>query len=144
MRQQAATNMNRIQWAATWARRATLLFLVAMFIGTHVPCESVASVQFSDKWIHFLAYTTLTFGILASWELSTGPLLPMHYFVVWFAATLYAVIDEVTQIPVGRNCDGLDWLCDVLGIIVGLTLFRCLHPLFYRFLFRGAEPPPVS
>ncbi|WP_197530323.1 VanZ family protein [Bythopirellula polymerisocia] len=136
--------MNRIQWAATLARRATLLCLVVMFIGTHIPSDAVHTFHYSDKWIHFLAYATLTFGILASWELSTGPLQPVHYFVVWLGATLYGAIDELTQIPVGRTCDGLDWLCDVLGIIVGLTLFRCLRPLLYRFLLRNSGSRPLS
>ncbi|QEG33615.1 VanZ family protein [Bythopirellula goksoeyrii] len=141
--QQQTTTMQRIQWAASLARRATFLCLVVMFIGTHLPGNAAPSVQYHDKLIHFLAYTTLTFGILASWELSTGPLLPIHYFVVWLAATLYAAIDEITQIPVGRTCDGLDWLCDVLGIVVGLTLFRCLRPLIYRFLLRGDASTPT-
>lgn len=141
--QQHTTNRHRIQWAATLARRATLLCLFVMFIGTHIPGHAAPSALHHDKLLHFLAYTTLTFGILASWELSTGSLLPIHYFVVWLTATLYGAIDEITQIPVGRTCDGLDWLCDVLGIIVGLTLFRCLRPFLYRFVLRGAGFPPV-
>ncbi len=130
------TAMNRIQRAAAVARWITLLCLIVMFIGTHLPTSGPPSIHDYDKLLHFLAYMTLTIGVLISWELSTGPLQPMHYFAVWIVGTLYGAIDEITQIPVGRECDGLDWLCDVLGIIVGLTLFRYLRPLLYRVLFR--------
>jgi VanZ family protein len=105
-----------------------------MFIGTHMPGHVSPGFAFSDKLIHVLAFMTLTMLLLASWELSAGILQPQHYFVVWLFCTLYGAFDEITQIPVGRVCDGLDWLADVGGILVGLILYRLLRPLWYRWL----------
>lgn len=124
----------RLRVAAQIARYATAILLIAMFIGTHLPANVSPGLNVSDKLIHFLAYMTLTMSLLTSWELSTGILQPQHYFIVWLCCTLYGAVDEITQIPVGRVCDGLDWLADVGGILVGLILYRLLRPLLYRWL----------
>ena len=125
---------SRLRIAAQFARYATAILLVAMFVGTHLPSQVAPGLTFSDKLIHFLAYMTLTMSLLTSWELSAGILQPQHYFIVWLSCTLYGAFDEITQIPVGRVCDGLDWLADVGGILVGLILYRLLRPLWYRWL----------
>ena len=121
-----------MQVAARFARYFSVLLLVAMFIGTHLPSDSVPGVTFSDKLIHFGAYLALCFSLLVSWELSAGVLQPPHYFAVWLAGTLYGAVDEITQTPFGRTCDGMDWLADVAGLIVGLVLFQLVRPLLYR------------
>ncbi len=130
------TNVNspRLRAAAQVARYATAILLVAMFIGTHLPASVSPEIAISDKLIHFLAFMTLAMFLLTSWELSTGILQPQHYFAVWLFCTLYGAVDEITQIPVGRVCDGLDWLADVGGILVGLILYRLLSPWWYRWL----------
>lgn len=120
--------------AALVAKCITLGLLVAMFIGTHLPAHVSPGWSFSDKVIHFFAFMTLTICLLASWELSTGVLQPQHYFAVWLFGTLYGVFDEITQIPVGRVCDGMDWLADVAGIVIGLIIYRLLRPLWWRWL----------
>lgn len=88
----------------------------------------------SDKLIHLVGYMLLTISALASLELSIGELRPQHYFMVWLLGTVYGAIDEVTQIPVGRTCDGLDWLADIVGIVIGLSIFRVARPLLYRLI----------
>jgi VanZ family protein len=124
----------RLRVAAQIARYATAILLLAMFIGTHLPANLSPGFTVSDKLIHFLAFMILTMCLLTSWELSTGILQPQHYFAVWLFCTLYGAVDEITQIPVGRVCDGLDWLADVGGILVGLILYRLLRPWWYRWL----------
>jgi len=123
----------RLRGVAATARWVTVLLFVVTFVGTHYP-RVVIPIHFhaADKVMHCLIYAVLSFAVLTSWELSVGLLRPQHYFTVWLLGTLYGAFDEVTQIPVGRNCDGLDWLSDILGIVIGLTLFRLLRPLFYR------------
>jgi VanZ family protein len=110
-----------------------LLLLLAMFIGTHMPGNITLGITLGDKLIHAIAYMTLTISLLLSWELSSGALRPQHYFAVWLFCTLYGAFDEITQTPFGRSCDGLDWLADIVGIIVGLTLYRLVRPLVLRW-----------
>lgn len=131
-----STNMttSRLRTAALVARCATGLLLVVMFTLTHIPMTMTPGFTLSDKVFHFLAYMTLAFFLLTSWELSSGLLQPKHYFAVWLFCTLYGAVDEITQIPVGRTCDGLDWLADVAGVVTGLILYRFLHLLWVRRL----------
>ncbi len=133
MQESLAVKSRRIRFAATLARLGSGLMLLAMFAGTHYPGDMQLSVSVSDKTMHFVAYMILTLSVLASWELSTGLLRPAHYFFVWLSGTIYGVFDELTQIPVGRTCSMADWLADVIGIVVGLTLFRLVRPLFNRW-----------
>ena len=123
----------RLQRAARIARYGTVLLLLAMFVGTHIPSQGISSFSVSDKVLHLTAYMALTISILTSWEFSTGLLRPTHYFTVWLFGTIYGAFDEITQIPVGRSCDEMDWLADILGIVIGLTLFRVFRPLLYRW-----------
>ena len=104
---------SRRRLAAQFARYATGLLLLAMFVGTHVPGSISLAVTYSDKVIHALAFLSLTLSLLISWELSAGVLRPQHYFFGWLFWTLYGAFDEITQIPVGRTCDGLDCLADL-------------------------------
>ena len=115
---------SRMQTAAQVARYLTALLLVTMFIGTHIPVETPPPLAPPDKLLHVVAYMVLTVAILTSWELSAGELQPQHYFAVWLFGTLYGAFDEITQIPVGRHCDGMDWLADVAGIVIGLVCYR--------------------
>ena len=125
---------SRLRLAAQIARYASVLLLLAMFLGTHLPASYSPGVSLSDKVIHAVAYMSLTLSLLISWELSTGVLQPQHYFAVWLFCTLYGAFDEITQIPVGRTCDGLDWLADIGGILVGLVLYRLVRPLLSRWI----------
>ena len=125
---------SRLRLAAQIARYATALLLLAMFVGTHMPSSFSPTISHSDKVLHALAFLSLTLSLLISWELSTGVLQPQHYFAVWLFCTLYGAFDEITQIPVGRSCDGLDWLADLGGILVGLVLYRILRPLLSHLI----------
>ena len=109
-----------------------------MFVGTHLPAVGPETVSHMDKVLHFSAYLLVTTCLLASWELATGILQPAHYFAVWLAVILYGLFDELTQIPFGRQCDGYDWLADVIGVVAGLICFQIARPLMYRLL--GAAP----
>jgi VanZ family protein len=123
---------------AARARTLAGVYLVVLFIGTHLPSTSLARLTYSDKLLHLGGYALLTLCVLAGWELTIGRLEPKHYFAVWLAGTLYAAVDEVTQIPVGRSCDINDWAADVLGIVVGIVVFRMIRMPLYRF-FMGSD-----
>ena len=131
------TNQASLKRLATLARWGTALLLLVMFAGTHLPLDNQDLIHISspgDKIIHACGFMALTISILLSWELTIGLLQPPHYFTVWLLGTLYGALDEITQIPVGRACDGLDWLSDILGIVLGLTFFSIARPLLYRFI----------
>ncbi len=132
------SKVQRIRKAAAYVRGATLFCLLAMFLGTHLPGIVSPSFSMGDKLLHYWAYCILALCILASWELSKGPLQPIHFFTVWLACTIYGAFDEITQLPVGRSCDGIDWLFDIMGIITGLALFRIARPLLYQVILRKA------
>ena len=133
----------RIARIAVVMRVVVVAVLVVMFLGTHLPVTGPSSISHLDKLAHAGAYFTLTVCLLASWKLSRGALEAFHYFMVWLFGTLYGIFDEVTQIPVGRTCDGYDWLADVTGIIAGLILFRLVSPFLSRIL-RWSQTPALS
>jgi len=132
-----AERVRRIAYVA-WL--ISFLVLVGMFLGTHIPTFGPPSISQIDKFLHAGAYLILTVCLLGSWELTAGVLQPGHYFVVWLFGTLYGLFDEITQISFGRQCDGLDWLSDIAGIVVGLVLFQIARPLVYRIIGSGRAP----
>ena len=90
-----------------------------------------------DKLCHLGGYAMLTFCVLVGWHLTIGRLEPKHYFAVWLAGTLYACFDEITQIPVGRECDVNDWAADVVGIVAGMIAFRLGRSTLYSVWMGG-------
>jgi len=135
MQQETDPTPPKIRRLASVLRLATVALFLAMFVGTHIPGGMQPEVGYSDKLLHFSAYMVLAILALASWELSTGPLQPKHYLIVWLAGMLYGAFDEITQIPVGRSCDFADWIADTSGVLAGLAIYRILSPLVYRLLF---------
>lgn len=126
----------RLRRLAARARTLAFFYLAALFIATHIPLPK-GSISNSDKLYHFGGYAALTLCVLAAWELSIGVLEAKHYFAVWLVGVLYAAFDEVTQIPVGRQCDANDWIVDVLGIVAGILAFRAFRGAYYWVLGGG-------
>lgn len=114
-------------------RAAFAVYTAALFTATHIPLQGGVQVKVSDKIIHLLAYAPLFW--LAALTLETTrharqppPLaataLSARVLAVLFAAlTFYAALDELLQIPVGRDGDPLDWLADVAGLTCGLLAY---------------------
>jgi VanZ family protein len=135
----------RLRKLAGRARTLAIIYLVALFVGTHIPIgPGQMGPSLSDKWIHFGAYAVLTVLVLTGWELTVGILEPKHYFAVWLAGALYGVFDEVSQTPVGRSCDMNDWLADVLGIVCGLVAFRLCRAVLHRIIAWTIATPGSS
>jgi VanZ family protein len=132
-----ARSVQRLRRLAARARTLAAVYIVVLFVATHVPTISVDRLTLSDKFYHLGAYAVLTLCVLAGWELTIRRLEPKHYFAVWLAGTLYAAMDEVTQVPVGRSCDINDWAADVLGIVIGIIVFRLVRMSLYRTLMDG-------
>jgi len=115
------TTSTPLDRAAAQRRTRFALFFYAMvlFMATHWPrLPEVSTGPGFDKLEHLVAYAGL------------GLLLARHFFFHWrqprhvLALTLgvvgiFAALDELLQIPVGRQCDRWDWLADLLGAVLG-------------------------
>jgi VanZ family protein len=138
MPDQRSAAAERFRRLAARARTLAVVYFLILFAGTHVPQPPQDAVSISDKWLHLAGYAVLTLCVLTGWELTIGKLEPKHFFAVWLAGTIYAAIDELTQIPVGRVCDRNDWFADVLGIVVGLAAFQFGRATIRPFLSSAA------
>lgn len=124
--------MNRV---LTTARRALdfapvllLAYTALLFTVTHLPPTAIpSSVAGSDKHWHFFAYCGL--GLLGS--MTALPRTARWAGLTMLAVALFACLDELLQIPVGRSAEWLDWVADVSGAAVGigLVLAASLVPL---------------
>jgi VanZ family protein len=104
-----------------WLSLAALGYFVAMFWGTHTPKPPPSLTEgFSDKHLHFVAYGGLAFLVAARLGCSRA-LTRRHYVRLWLAVATYGALDELLQIPVGRDADVVDWLMDVTGAAMGLA-----------------------
>lgn len=109
------------RWLAQ--RRGLLgVIWVTLVVLTHIPVpQTVQGLGVSDKLIHLVGYFPL------------GLLLPVCRVpgckTLWRCVIViagYGVLDELFQIPVGRTASLLDWIADVLGILLGFTVSRLL------------------
>ena len=122
---------------------ALLFYWVLLFIGTHIPANAVlASLHASDKVLHAAAFAGLAF--LMAWAIPTDRS-RIHRNTVYAAivCVIYAAVDELLQIPVGRTADWRDFVADCIGVCVGLTVYAIARAMIVKAewsLF--ATPPP--
>jgi VanZ family protein len=119
----------------TWALALLVVYWLALFAGTHVPHapQLLLPKDVSDKLLHLTAYAGLAFLICLNWSFR-WPLNWRHGVLVLALLAAFGGLDEVTQIPVGRDCDLVDWYADVIGATAGVGLF-----LLAASVFRLAE-----
>ncbi|MEM1061323.1 MAG: VanZ family protein [Planctomycetota bacterium] len=93
---------------------------LATFGLTHVPLPALPigpDVFFeADKLVHITIYGGLAFlADRAGWRTALG--------TAGLVASLLtmAVVDELTQIPVGRQASVYDWIADAAGVACGLA-----------------------
>lgn len=109
------------------------LYLLLMFLGTHLPLHSVpASVVGADKLVHAGMYAGLAALIL----IAVSMLRPVGFgtaAVLLVAIAAYAAADEWTQsfVPT-RSADIWDWAADVAGAALGAVGFLAMYPLLGR------------
>jgi VanZ family protein len=118
---------------ATFSKIALAAFWLALIAATHIPpIAGLEPPKGSDKLAHLGAYAALAFLIATTWQLAAGVLIGRHLVLVWLAVALYGVLDEVTQLLVGRDCSIGDWAADVLGAAAGLVAFVYLRRMLER------------
>ena len=98
-------------------------YALALLVGTHLPHPPEAiSAGTIDKPIHVIAYAGLAFLVSLNWRLRHAFGWRQRIMILVLIA-VFGAIDEITQIPVGRECDIIDWLADILGTVCGSLLF---------------------
>ena len=108
-----------------WVTLALVLYFVMMFTATHIPTVPSQLAEVSDKLMHFLVYAGLGF-LLCLYRATRQPASWKDAGIVLGIGSIYAVLDELLQIPVGRHCDAMDWLADTIGILIGIAAFGVL------------------
>jgi VanZ family protein len=107
-------------------------YWLALFVGTHIPrIPTALEMPGGDKWQHFAAYAGLAF-LLGAWRSFRKPLTWRLALGVAAIVIGYGLVDELTQIPVGRDAEFNDWLADSVGTAIGLCLLAVWKGLFFR------------
>jgi len=105
-------------------------YALVLLTATHLPPTTsllIPEEHNLDKLFHFSAYAVLAAFLAAAWQLASGVLSPRHLRWLWMAVAILGGLDEITQIPVGRDCDFWDWTADILGAATGLLAFAWLR-----------------
>jgi VanZ family protein len=110
--------------AATLSQLALAGYWLLLFAATHLPATTpfLPGHRF-DKLYHGAAFAILAVLLASVWTLTFGRASARALAVILALLALYAVVDEFTQIAVGRNSSIYDWLADMTGAAVGMGLF---------------------
>jgi VanZ family protein len=106
-----------------------ILYWLALAVATHLPKPPDIPLEQGDKLMHFAAYALLAFLAAGCWSAYRSPLRKHHLFGLFVVLSLYAAVDELTQIPFGRQADVLDWLADTIGVACGIGAFAVARKL---------------
>jgi VanZ family protein len=104
-----------------WLIVAVVFTAIVIFF-THIPQDVVPKqlqVNGLDKIEHVLSYGVITFLLVLS--LKSFSLLSALIFFI--AISTFSGVDELTQPFVNRTADPIDWLADIIGIVVVLFSF---------------------
>lgn len=122
-----------------WIARLLLIgWWTAMFVGTHLPLESIGGhPPLPDKLVHFLMFAGLgmLLPLCSGWR---PPLLGRRWLLLLLGIAAYATFDELTQIPVGRDAEWLDGVADLLGGLAGLLTAALIAPKWFGGI-RGTD-----
>lgn len=97
-----------------------VVYWATMFVATHAPIPQVV-LEFAlwDKLEHFCAYGLLAL-LLSLRRVATGTWGRSAMLNILLITGSYGVVDEITQIPVGRQCDLVDWIADMCGLMAAI------------------------
>ena len=107
-------------------------YWVLLFIGTHIPANRLlAQLHQSDKVLHTCAFAGLAF--LMAWAIPTNMCkLHQNTLMAALVSVVYAGLDELLQIPVGRNADWYDFYADCFGICLGLSAYTIARAIILK------------
>jgi VanZ family protein len=107
-----------------------VLFAVTIFILSNGPQPDLPKlgIEWEDKLIHAIAYFIFGLAIILFLiaNFSTTSIRKLALITLLVGAS-YAVSDELHQSYVpGRYCEFLDWVADLVGIILSIKLINIL------------------
>jgi VanZ family protein len=122
-----------------------------LFTVTHLPLTAPLPTVWnlhlfasSDKILHFLAYFGLAILFASWWSWGRKPAM-REYLVLAGIILVYAMLEELTQIPFQRSADFFDWLADSCGALLGLLVAFLLWRLGPTWLnYTSPSQLPVS
>lgn len=119
-------------------------YWVLLFIGTHIPANRLlAQLHQSDKVLHTVAFAGLAF--LMAWAIPTNMLkLHRNTLTAALVSVVYAGLDELLQIPVGRTADWYDFYADCLGICLGLSAYTIARAMILKAEWSLFQDPVQS
>lgn len=100
------------------------VYWLALFVVMHtpIPPRPPLPIQFLDKVAHATTYAILA-ALCAWWALRSGTQLRRAWFFKWIIIfAVYAVADELLQPYFHRSAEFLDWLADVLGVLIVFSI----------------------
>ena len=95
---------------------ATIIIAVVIGMATLTPVEELPAVSGSDKLYHLISFAILTLPIAV--------IRPKALRVILILSVGYGGAIEVLQPLVDRNCELADFLADVGGVALGMTVSK--------------------
>ena len=132
--EQSSTVLRNDRVRSKFAVMMLASYWMVLFIGTHIHIPSDVNKvlqEGSDKLIHAGMYAVLAV-LWAAWRSSMNHWNWRETVQGIAILALYAMGDELLQIPVGRHADVADWFADCLGLVVGFTFWWSAVVLFPR------------
>jgi len=118
-------------------------YWLMLFVATHLPKVPMPHVTNSDKYIHFAAFAGLAF--LLAWSIPTIPNKRWVNVVLALAiAIIYGAVDEISQTPVGRTADIMDWAADSAGAVFGVVCYVILRQIIVTLGKAQPASPPMT
>tara|TARA_B100000941_G_C28045845_1_gene321977 strand:- start:69 stop:437 length:369 start_codon:yes stop_codon:yes gene_type:complete len=103
------------------ARLITIILILIAIVGSLLPPHQMEQLTFnlSDKLIHCLHYTGLTFFWIKSAEEPSNRKLIKTALLVFFFGLVLEILQEI--LPIQRNMDLLDLLANSVGIFLAIV-----------------------
>ena len=122
----AAMSALRTWFDGRWLAVA-MAALVVLLALTHIPQEMMPKAldaHLLDKVEHVVAYGVVAFLFLLSFR---RPLGVTGVVVFLLVAALVGGLDEMTQPWVNRTASGLDFVADMIGVVVAYVIFLAMR-----------------
>ena len=103
------------------ARVITIILILIAIVGSLLPLQHIEQITFnlSDKFIHCLHYTGLTFFWIKSNEEPSNQRLIKTALLVFVFGLVLEILQEI--LPIQRNMDILDLLANSTGIFLAIV-----------------------
>jgi hypothetical protein len=141
-----------------WLKRSRIVgsmlagYWIALAVATHIPVDWMKwgevdakrmMADGGDKVLHLLAYFGLAI-LLCGWMAARGRFTAKTATGIAILCFIYAIVDELLQIPVGRSADVMDVLADWAGAALGIAVFVLFDRTvaLFRRSPRSAEDEP--